>query len=84
MNDMEQYEREMLMKDQRGSNEIIPKKEMNDLKNAYKMLDEMLSNPTVFIIARDNGLLRHVVERTRSIVGKQIFDYENSPYIDIE
>jgi len=72
------------MKDQRGSNEIIPKKEMNDLKNAYKMLDEMLSNPTVFIIARDNGLLRHVVERTRSIVGKQIFDYENSPYIDIE
>ncbi len=81
---MEQYEREMLMKDQRGSNEIIPKKEMNDLKNAYKMLDEMLSNPTVFIIARDNGLLRHVVERTRSIVGKQIFDYENSPYIDIE
>ena len=82
-NDMEEYERDMLSEEQRGPNQKIPKKEMDDLEDAYKMLDRILNDSTI-MSHDDTGDLKDSLQRTRSSLGSLISNYEKSPYLDIE
>ena len=82
-NDMEQYEREMLSAEQSGPTEKIPKKEMDDLEDAYEMLDKILSNSTIMGFDTDGGL-KDSLQRTRSSLAILMRDYEKSPYLEVE
>ena len=82
-NDMEEYERDMLSEEQRGSNQKVPKEEMDDLKQALESINEVLSNKTI-MEQDDTGDLKDSLKRTRASLGSIIQDYKESPYLDIE
>ena len=82
-NDMEEYERDMLSEEQRGSNQKVPKEEMDDLKQALESINEVLSNKTI-MERDDTGNLKDSLQRTRASLGSIIQNYRESPYLDIE
>ena len=82
---MEEYERDMLSEEQRGPNQKVPKKEMDDMEEAIEAINELLKNK--IIMMEDDkyaGELKNALERTRASIGSIISSYKNSPYIDIE
>ena len=82
-NDMEEFEREMLSEEQRGPNQKVPKKEIDDMEEAIEAISEILRNETIMGLD-DTGDLEDTLQRTRASLGHIIRDYENSPYLDIE
>ena len=80
---MEQYERDMLSAEQSGPTQKIPKKEMDDIEDAYEMLDKILSNSTIMEYDTDGGL-KDSLKRTRSSLVSLMRAYEKSPYLEVE
>ena len=73
----------MLRDEQRGPNEKVPKKEIDDMEQAIEAISEILSNKTIMGLDR-TGDLEVSLQRTRASLGHIISNYEDSPYIDIE
>ena len=82
-NDMEEHEIDMLRDEQRGSNEKVPKKEIDDMERAIEAISEILRNKTIMGLD-DTGDLEVSLQRTRASLGHIIRDYEKSPYLDIK